>query len=292
MNYSNPIYNTAYKYINEHINILYSPTKNTFDLLTNLLDVNLYQTNSTLQNYYYDLFWSNNFLEHTQQTKTLASREHLIDIVWFHNSPPVKFKKEDIALVKNQLHDTKKIFPDTQTLKAWGCDINEKNIVIQYGIPIFENLNNINKTESILVMNTNNSQEINNLYQHIKNEFPAAQIINGLQHIDSIQTLYDIISKYKVCIDIYNPLNILISQYLGCKAITSTSHSPEIKGITQLFDYSNVNKVLHSIINDELSKEDISHNQSLIQFTYDFNSFHNSVKTLLQKIKLEEFFVS
>jgi hypothetical protein len=231
-------------------------------------------------------------LEHTQQTKTLASQEHLIDIVWFHNSPPVKFKKEDIALVKNQLHDTKKIFSDTQTLRAWGCDINENHIVIPYGIPVFENLDNINKTESVLVMNTNNSQEIGNLYQHIKNEFPTAQIINGLQNIDSMQTLYGIMSKYKVCIDIYNPLNILISQYLGCKAITSTSHSPEIKGITQLFDYSNVNTVLHSIINDELSKEDILHNQSLIELTYDFNSFHNSVNTLLQKIKLEEFFVS
>jgi hypothetical protein len=292
MNYSNPIYNTSYKYINENINILYSPTNSTFDLLTSLLDINLYQTNSTLQNYYYDLFWSNNFLEHTQQTKALASQEHLIDIVWFHNSPPVKFKKEDIALVKNQLHDTKKIFCDTQTLKTWGYDINENHIVIPYGIPVFENIDNINKTESILLMNINNSQEINNLYQHIKSEFPTAQIINGLQHIDSIQTLYSIMSKYKVCIDIYNPLNVLISQYLGCKSVTSTRHSPEIKGITQLFDYSNINTVLHSIINDELSKEDVLHNQSLIQFTYDFNSFHKSTNALLQKIKLEEFFVS
>jgi hypothetical protein len=292
MSYSNPIYNTAYKYINKHINILYSPTKNTFDLLINLLDVNLYQTNNTLQNYYYDLFWSNNFLEHTQQTKSLASQEHLIDIVWFHNSPPVKFKKEDIALVKNQLHDTKKIFSDTQILKSWGCEIDENHIVIPYGIPVFENLNDMSKTESILVMNPNNSQEINNLYQHIKNEFPTTQIINGLQHIDSMQTLYGIISKYKICIDIYNPLNVLISQYLGCKTITSTSHSPEIKGITQLFDYSNINAVLHSIIDDELSKEDILHNQSLIQSHYNFNSFHNSTNTLLQKIKFEEFFVS
>jgi len=292
MSYSNPIYNIAYKYVNKNTNILYSPMNNVFDLLVELLDVNLYQTNSSLQNYYYDLFWSNNFLEHTQQTKTLAHNQHLIDIVWFHNSPPVKFKKEDIALVKNQLQDTTKIFSEIQTLKAWGFDINENSIVIPYGIPIFENLDNINKTESVLIMNPNNSQEINNLYQHIKTEFPTAQIINGLQHINSIKTLYSIVSKYKVCIDIYNPMNVLISQYLGCKTITSTSHSPEIKGITQLFDYSNINTVLHSVVNDDLSKEDILHNQAWIQSNHSFNAFYDSTNKLLQKIKLEEFFVS
>jgi hypothetical protein len=141
-------------------------------------------------------------------------------------------------------------------------------------------------------MNPNNSQEINNLYQHIKTEFPTAQIINGLQHINSIKTLYSIVSKYKVCIDIYNPMNVLISQYLGCKTITSTSHSPEIKGITQLFDYSNINTVLHSVVNDDLSKEDILHNQAWIQSNHSFNAFYDSTNKLLQKIKLEEFFVS
>ena len=292
MSYSNPVYNTAYKYVNERINVLYSPTKNTFDLLAELLDINLYRTDGGLQNYYYDLFWSNNFLDHTQQTKMLSNHQHLIDIVWFHNSPPVKFKKEDIALVKGQLNNTKKIFPDIATLQAWGCNIDKNTMVIPYGIPVFENLENINKTESILVMNPNNSQEINSLYQHIKNEFPTAQIINGLQHIESINVLYNIVSKYKICIDIYNPMNVLISQYLGCKTITSTSHSPEIKGITQLFDYSNINTILHSVINDELSKEDILHNQLWIQSNHSFSEFYTSASKLLQKIKLEEFFVS
>jgi hypothetical protein len=292
MSYSNPVYNIAYKYTDKHINILYSPTKNSFDLLVNLLDANLYQLNGSLKNYYYDLLWSNNFLEHTQQTKAIANQEHLTDIVWFHNSPPTKFKKEDIALVKNQLHDTKKIFSDMSVLRAWGYNVDDNNIVIPYGLPVFENLDAINKTESVLVMNPNNSQEIYNLYQHIKTEFPTAQIINGLQHIDSMNALYSIMSKYKVCIDIYNPMNILISQYLGCKSITATSHSTEIKGITQLFDYSKINTVLRSIINDELSKEDVLHNQSWIQSNHNFEEFYNKTNKLLQKIKIEEFFVS
>ena len=292
MSYSNSVYNTAYKYINKRISILYSPTKNTFDLLVDLLDTNLYQYNGPIKNYYYDLFWSNNFLEHTQQTKAIASQEHLIDMVWFHNNPPTKFKKEDVALVKSQLHNTKKIFSDISVLRAWGFDIDQNNIVIPYGLPTFENLKFIDKTESILVMNPNNSQEIYNLYQHIKTEFPTAQIINGLQNIDSMNTLYDIVSKYKVCIDIYNPMNILISQYLGCKSITATTHSAEIKGITQLFDYSNVNSVLHSIINDDLSKEDVLHNQLWIQSNHSFKEFYDKTNALLQKIKLEEFFVS
>lgn len=292
MNYYNSIYNIAYKYINKNINVLYSPTNNTFDLLVQLLDINTYPINSSLQNYYYDLFWTNNFLEHTQQTKMLASKEHLIDMIWFHSNPPTKFKKEDIALVKNQLHNTKKIFADMSILQSWGYDIDINTMVIPYGIPVFENIDNYSKTESILVMNPGNSQEINNLYQHIKSEFPTAQIINGLKHIDSIRTLYSIVSKYKVCIDIYNSINVLISQYLGCKTITSTRHSPELKGITQLFDYSNINTVLGSIINDELSKEDIKHNQSWIQSNYSFDTFYNNTNELLKKIKLEEFFVS
>lgn len=287
----NNIYNIAYKNIDSHINILYAPTDNTFDLLVQLLDVNISYFNSPMSNYYYDLFWSNNFLDHTQQTIQLSHQLHLIDILWFHANPPLKFKKEDIALVRNQLQKSKKIFPDLATMKSWGFD-EKDGTIIPYGIPVKEEFESIEKTEPVLIMNPNNNQDIANLYEHIKTAIPAAQTISNLQNINSIDLLYNTMAKYKVVIDIYNPLNVLIAQYLGCKSITSTSHSPSIKGITQLFDYSSINQVLSSVLQDSQSTEDIESNRTWIKNNHSFDNFVNSISTVLNTIKSEEFFVS
>lgn len=287
----NSIYNIAYKNIDSRINALYAPTNNTFDLLVQLLDINIRYLNNSIPNYYYDLLWSNNFLDHTQQTLQLAQKLHLIDIIWFHANPPIKFKKEDIALVRNQLHKSIKVFPDAATMKSWGLD-KDNAIIIPYGIPNIQEYKNVEKTESVLVMNTTNNQDIVNLYNHIKTGIPTTQIINGLEHVSSVQDLYSIIARYKVIIDIYNPLNVLIAQYLGCKSITATNLSPNIKGITQLLDYSTINQVLPVVLNDLLTKDDINSNQKWIEENHSFDSFVTSVGHILHKIKFEEFFVS
>lgn len=287
----NNIYNIAYKNIDSHINVLYAPINNVFDILVQLLDINVKYLNSSMSHYYYDLFWSNNFLDHTQQTMQLANKLHLIDIVWFHANPPIKFKKEDVALVRNQLQKSIKILPDSATMKSWG--FNEDNsTIIPYGIPSRPDFENIEKTETVLVMNPNKSQDVLSLYDHIKTAIPTVQILNGLENIDSIETLYSTVSKYKVVIDIYNPLSILVAQYLGCKSITATSHTSSLKGITQLMDYSSINQVLSSVLNDSLSFDDIKSNQKWIQENHSFDTFTNSVSKLLHKIKFEEFFVS
>lgn len=287
----NNIYNIAYKNIDSHINVLYAPTNNTFDLLVQLLDINISYVNSPASNYYYDLFWSNNFLDHTQQTIQLSRQLHLIDILWFHANPPLKFKKEDIALVRNQLQKSKKIFPDLATMKSWGFD-GEDGIIIPYGIPTKTEFENIEKTESVLVMNPNNNQDIVSLYEHIKTAIPTAQTISSLQNINSIDLLYATMAKYKVIIDIYNPLNVLIAQYLGCKSITSTNQPAELKGITQLFNYSTINQVLTSVLNDALNDEDVRGNQAWIRANHNFDTVSNSINQILYTIKSEEFFVS
>jgi hypothetical protein len=286
----NTIYNIAYKNIDRHTNVLYAPTNNVFDLLVKLTDNNIYDINSTYQHYYYDLFWSNNFLDHTQKTAPLVASLHLLDLLWFHATPPLKFKKEDIALVRNQLVNTYKIFSDDSTKMAWGFN-DERSSIIPYGIPTRPEFENVKKTESVLVMNINGSADINGLYRHIKTAVPNAQTIDSLQNIHSIDRLYEIVSKYQIVVDIYNPLNVLIAQYLGCKSITSTAQSENLTGITRLFDYGNINNVLSSIINDTLSPEDINKNQEWIKANHDFSQFTNSVNKILNKIKFEEFFV-
>lgn len=289
--FANPIYNVAYKNIDKHTNILYAPTNNAFDLLVRLLNVNIYSTNNNIQHYYYDVLWSNNFLDHTQQTADLAKQLHLIDLLWFHANPPLKFKKEDIALVRNQLQTSIKIFPDSTIANAWGYD-SDHSLIIPYGIPRIEEFENVEKTESVLVMNPNGNADINNLYNHIKSAIPSAATIDGLHSIASVHALYAIMSKYKVIIDIYNPLNILLSQYLGCKSITSTTQNTNLRGITQLFNYGNINAVLSSLITDSLSAEDVLSNRQWIENNHSFAKFQNSTSQLLYKIKTEEFFIA
>jgi len=287
----NTIYNIAYKNIDSRTNVLYAPTNHVFDLLVRLTEHSLYDMGNQYQHYYYDLFWSNNFFEHTQNTKSLVANAHLLDLLWFHANPPLKFKKEDIALVRNQLSNTYKIFTDEVTKNAWGFS-DQRSFIIPYGIPVRSEFENVPKTESVLVMNLNGTTDINGLYQHIKTSIPTAQIIDSLQNIQSIDRLYEIMSKYQVVIDIYNPLHILIAQYLGCKTVTSTAQSENLTGITQLFDYGNINNVLSSIINDSLSLEDINKNQSWIKTNHNFDQFTNSISNLLNKIKFEEFFTA
>lgn len=287
----NTIYNIAYKNIDEHINVLYTPTNTAFDLLVKMLDIDLYNFDNKFHNYYYDLFWSNNFLSHTQNTLAFSKQAHILDLVWFHDRPPLKFKKEDIALVRNQLQFTRKIFASNDTAASWGYDSTQHSI-IEYGLPIKPEYENIPKTESVLVINFNNNNEINNFYEHIKSSNTSAQIISGLKHITSIDMLYEIMSKYKVVIDIYNPLTTLIAAYLGCKTITATNQPISIKGVTRLLDYSSINNVLPSVLDDNLSDEDIVNNQQWIKQNHNFEQFESTTTNLLTQIKNEEFFVS
>lgn len=287
----NTIYNIAYKNINTNLSVLYAPTGNTFDLLARSVDANLYSINNTIQNYYYDLLWSNNFLEHTQKTADLAYQLHLIDILWFHGTPPANFKKEDIALVRNQLQKSIRVFSDAETAQSWGYD-SHTSTIIPYGIPVIEDLENIEKTESVLVMNPGGSSDIQNLYNHIKTAIPNTATIDDLQNIHSVTDLYSIMSKYKVIIDIYNPLNVLISQYLGCKSVTATNPNTNMKGVTRLFDYGNITAVLESLIQDVLSAEDILSNQRWIKSNHSFEQFNYGTSQLLYRIKHEEFFIA
>lgn len=285
----NIVHNLAYKNIDTNVNVLYAPTNNTFDLLVKSLDINTYNIKQRFGNYYYDLFWTNNFLEHTQQTISLVKQIHLLDVVWFHNNPPLKFKKEDIVLVSQHLRNSIKICADASIMQAWGFDHDTETKVIPYGI-MSSDIDYSNKTESILLLNFNNNTDITNLYEFIKQDFPAAVMINSLDHVHSLNELYSIIAKYHICIDIYNSLNVLIAQYLGCKVITSTEQAKQLIGVIQLSDYGNIKEVLQSALNDNLSHTDILSNRNWIQETYNYQTFHNSVMSILSEIKTKEFF--
>lgn len=285
----NIIHNLAYKNIDTHLNVLYAPMDNTFDLLVNSLDIHTYNIKQKFGNYYYDLFWTNNFLEHTQQTGSLVKQIHLLDIVWFHNAPPLKFKKEDIALVNQRLKNSVKICADASIMEAWNFDHDTETKVISYGI-MSSDIDYQNKTESIVLLNFNNNTDITNLYEFIKQDFPSAVMLNSLDHIHSLNDLYSIVAKYNICIDIYNSLNVLIAQYLGCKVITSTTQAKNLIGIVQLSDYGNIKEVLKSALNDKLSHSDILSNRQCIQETYNYQTFHNDVMSVLSNIKTKEFF--
>lgn len=287
----NPIYNIAYRQISKSINILYVPYSGLFDILVQELDAHLYPKDQGLQNYYYDLLWHNNFLEHIQETLEFSVSNQLVDLVWFHDRPPNKFKKEDTALVRNQLSNTIKVFSDIEIIKSWGLKEDEKNIIIPYGVPYRPELVNVKKTESVLVINPRNSADINSVYQHIKTEFPTAGIINNLNDIVSVEALYETIGKYQIVVDIYNPLSVLIAQSLGCKSVTSVMHSAALSGITILSDYNNINQILKSMVNDTLSDEDIARNQEHIKQNHNFETFINTTQNLLTRIKHQEFFV-
>lgn len=286
MNY---ITNVIYKHIDRDINILYDKANSIFDLIMSSQGYRLF--NSNLDSYYYyDLYFSNAPIQHSEKISSIKTL-HLKDIVYIHNNPPKEFKKEDLALVKTYLKNTKILAPNTEIVSNWGLD-DIANIV-PYGLPLPQTDIVSNKSLPVLVINLSGSEDIERLYQYIKNEIPATQMMTSqnIQNIKSLDDMYNIFNQYAVCIDVRNYLNLLIPIYVGCRCITSSNIDNNAVGVVQIFDYTKIIDTIKRLLSEPLSEQEIEMNKQYISKYFPLNKFNDTMLSTLTKIKNEDFFI-
>lgn len=284
------VLNVAYGTISNSLNILYAPSLRLFDNLINHMDnINLFFQNDTVRNYYYDIYFANNFLMHTNETKKLSNSLHLKDLIAFHSVPPNGFKKEDVKLLQDSTHNTHKIVFGADVAQAWGFANNDKTSIIEYGVPKVVWDDN-NRTKNVLVFNLENNSQIETLYSDIATNIPDSDIVRSISPNASLSNVANALSQYRVCLDFGNKINVLFCASLGIQCLTpmNISNHPLIRQIT---NYNNTIDDLKEVLNINPSTEDRMGLSKQILSAYNYEPFRKSITEKLTNIKNNEIFL-
>lgn len=289
MTITNAILNSAYGLINNKMHAIYAPSHQLFDnIFYNIDEINLFLDNDIVNSYYYDLYFSNNFLLHTNETKQLTNNSHLKDIVAFHSGPPPNFKKEDMSILFNNLKNSYKIFFDKNIARSWRQEENSKTAIIEYGIPKIAYKGDRDK--NVLVFNLEKNNQVQLLYQTIASNVSGVEIVNQIDNIP-LSDLVNYISSYKICIDFGSKINSIFAMSCGTECIgplVSELDNPLMVQITNYNDtISLINKTLAKKTTDETRRQGAE--QILSKYNYD--TFKNSTVEHLTNLKKKEMFI-
>lgn len=286
---TNSIINISHSLINnKNINILYYPSNTFFDKIFNEINnVNVFFDEDTVAHYYHDMYFSNNFLIHSNQTQRTANRLHLKQVVAFHASQPNNFKKEDTTILFNSIKSCYKIFFGKDVADSWGVTEDTKSKIIEYGIPSID-LSLADRTNNILIFNLENNPQINTLYQTISSSIAHTHIIKNTINL-SLNNIINLLSSYKISIDFGNKINTILSAACGTECITPTeeNNNPLIHKVT---DYAQILNIIKAILDNPANNETRLIGANQIAGKYNYSQFETSVLDLLNNLKNNEIF--
>jgi len=293
---NNPVLNISYGSINKNINILYSSSLRLFDIIFNNINsdndkVNIFFDNDSMNSYYYDIYFSNNFLQHTNETQQKAHAMHLKDIIGIHSPPPNSFKKEDVQLTHNNLQKTHKILFNRQTAESWGFLENDKTSIIEYGIPITNWIHKDNRNKDVLVLNMENNPQVTSLYNHIKNHIPLSDIATAINPNVPIDNIAKFIANYKIVLDFGNEINTLFVASCGTTCLTSLDMGYSNRLIYNISNYSDIINIIKTKLNEELTQQDRQSLSKNITDKYDYDFFKIRLIDKLFYLKNKENFI-
>jgi len=291
MSITNSILNIAYGTLNKRINLLYSPSSMLFDNIFNDVDnINLFFDGDEVSDYYYDCYFSNNFLDHTNHTKKLSDKAHLKDIIAFHYPPPPSFKKEDVALLQNNTKHIHKIFFGEHIIQSWGYSRDNKTTVMDYGIPITEPSATRNK--NVLIFNLENNQQIDALHKTISTNIANTDIIKNISPSNiSIDNIGKFISEYKVCIDLGSTVNTLFAMSCGVECISPMTNDKDNPLMHNIRDFNNILNIVNNILSKNTNEQIRKEGSNLIYSKYNYNTFKNNMVEYMTNFKNNEIFL-
>lgn len=275
-------YNTLYKTLDQtNTNLLYRPSNTVFDLIITLLDINVYNCySSNIMDHCYDAYMASNVLEHSNKRNGIVLAYGVPDIVCFHNPLPSAFKKEDLYILKKSSTKNFKIFFDDVISSGWSIK-DRLSYNINYGIPaVNTDLNNTsNHKKSIIVLNLDNNNSVDTLYQYIKNVYKDAEMITDISTI-TYEDLVNKLSEYHTCLEHSSLINCLVAAYAGCHLITSLSPIEGISGSFNITDYTSIiDQIKTSLIRNS------SLDRSLFLDKYSFDLFSSKFTKCIKEIK-------
>lgn len=282
------ITNIAHKIISPATNILYFKHKSVFDYIFDMLDLNIFIAKG-MPAYYYDLMITNDFLQYHNETKVLSTTNHLSHLLLFHNAPPANFKKEDIYLFQKEVRGNHKIFFSQYLADTWKIQTDPRTKIINYGIPDISISQSNARQKSIIILNFENNTQLDALYRHIKNQAIDCDILQNVdaQHF-TILDLANLLSNYKICINVSSDINTLFATSCGCQCI-----SPLDMNDNKLFirgnDYSDIISSLNIAIQTRISEDERQHYGNMIKNLYRYDSFCDSIYDQINSLKKECF---
>jgi hypothetical protein len=281
--------NTLNKLLDPNINLIYDPSQTLFDHVFKMTDSTIISVQNRMSDsFYYDAYVSNNFFPYVNNRVSLQYKYQLLDMVLFHQCPPPILKKEDKTILKNSLRSTYKVFFTEKIAEAWDIQ-DHRSFNINYGLPkISHTIPEFTNRRSILVINTNNDPAINTLFSTIHNIFPDAFLIKDM--LDSnLETSLELMSNYKIVIDLSNAYNTMCATLSGCFTITSQMYDNNIESCLVVQDFRNIPQVFTNLMNQNyaLIQKDIEY----LTLSYNIDSFIIQMNQLLQNIKRESFII-
>lgn len=283
----NKILNTFYGIDNENISVLYHPSSRIFDaIIYSLQDIEIYVYKDIVQNYYYDIFFSNNFLMHNNETKAFCLDNHIKDLIGFHAVPPSTFKKEDISILHNNTNNTHKIFFGEDVASSWKVKESDTTSVIEYGIPKTDIDYYETKSDKVLILNLEKSQQIDMLYRNINSSGTNVDILYDLNM--SLPDINKTLQQYDICLDFGNKINVLYCISRGIKCITPLDiDCPDM--VYRIYNYNNITDIIHQALMVKTDYSTRKKSAELITKKYDYDIFKNRIVNKLQNIKTEIF---
>ena len=204
------------------VNILTDKSQSLFDLyLSNMDNILTFPINYNSEYISYDLILSHHPISFSSNITSFSSL-HINNVLYFHTKCPYNFKKEDKFLLKNSILSSYKIFPNHALMSSWGFEADGTCSVIPYGVN--EPNQNLNKIRSVVVLNMNDNPSVNMLFQHIKNIFKDATIVNSSYNHQDIMSH---IAESVVCIEAESYFNTITAIAHGCSVISSIDYISE-----------------------------------------------------------------
>lgn len=279
-------HNILHKLLDKPNRILYNKTNSLFDKALQSLDIEIYSdTDSNFTDHFYDAYVSNNFLQHSM-SRSKIEPYHLHDILFIHEALNDLFKKEDRTILNNNLKPSTKIIFHSSLINSWKF-LDNKVYNINYGIPDIS-IDLYKERKDILVINLKQNSQYANMYQYLKNLFPATTMLTDVKNYDWEQ-IYTLISEYKVVIDESSIYNQLIAASCGCIIITPHIHfDKKIIGYFNIDNFNTISDQMKSIIMSyDINNfiEQIDH----IKTTYPLEVFGSRLMDIIQTVKQDIF---
>lgn len=266
------------------IHILSDKSFSLFDYyISNIDDILVFPTSTNNHDYSvsYDILLSNNPIPFSSSIDTLVGL-HINSVIYFHNICPNNFKKEDKFLLKNTINQAFKIFPNEYIMNSWSYTIKDKDcIVLPYGIK--EPTQQISKTRSVVVLNTNNNPSVNILYNHIRQVFKDASIITDVTDTESHET----IRQSAVCIEAESYYNIVYAIANGCYVLSGINYLNE-DGLFYIDSYNKIIIEIHKLL-ESYNINDANNHQTKILQKYYGSDFERSFSNIILNNKIRPY---
>lgn len=263
-------------------NMLYDMHKSFFDAAMFSLNPNILialpindDSVDFLQVFFYSLLWVNDPIEFSHNIP-YYSEFFTKTIISIHSTPSKLFKKEDLNIIKNRL-DTYDILCFDQNPSAWQLDDIVK---INYGIPDPKEFLSTPKTKDILIINTKQNKQSQLLYQYLKSTYPNTDMLENIPN--DIENIFNIISKYKVCIGLEDYYNLIVCNACGCYCLTSIESYD--KNIITVQNYEDMLRLLPELLN----KSDYDKVSQSVLSKYDWNEFNTNIQKYINDIIVKD----